>query len=323
MGGAFEDLLPMPSKKSNEPVEDLPPHPATVAQPKRPFGGGIAARPPHCATVLQGKAAPRKGAGKVLAPHPATVAQPKRPFGGGIAARPPHPATMVQPGVLQRRLVEKAEAVARRVVQRMDRIPGIVIRSESDPNPELYIGAGQTKNKTMEKWWVMVLDEEQFDDQYNIWSKLGETWNSHGKFCASLVAEWLKNGDKFKLLGTDFCFQTLSPEVKEKLVRLNMQWELGESAYSEQEKWLQEEFGGNVTKSWSDILKMIEATDQWVGLNVFIGTPVHALGLFFLDDESCIFYDPDQKGFELINREDDGEELGRRIKDFKFARYFK
>ncbi|XYI02611.1 hypothetical protein ACMHYB_23800 [Sorangium sp. So ce1128] len=72
-----------------------PPHPATVAQPKAPFGAP-AARPPHPATVAQPKVP--FGAPAARPPHPATVAQPKVPV-GAPAARPPHPATVAQPKV--------------------------------------------------------------------------------------------------------------------------------------------------------------------------------------------------------------------------------
>ncbi|WP_437973482.1 hypothetical protein WMF11_32080 [Sorangium sp. So ce295] len=74
-----------------------PPHAATVAQPKRAFGG-VAARPPHAATV----------------------AQPKRAF-GGVAARPPHAATAVEraPGMaMERPVVLAGGGTAAGVAQR-------------------------------------------------------------------------------------------------------------------------------------------------------------------------------------------------------------
>ena len=65
-----------PVKKPDEAVRKLPPHPATVMQPKRPFGGG-AERPPHPATVVQTK---RPSGSAQIPPHPATVATGARPL---------------------------------------------------------------------------------------------------------------------------------------------------------------------------------------------------------------------------------------------------
>lgn len=53
-------MPPFPTKKPNDPAVRLPPHPATVVQPKRPFGW--APRPPHPATVAQ----PRRALGSVV-----------------------------------------------------------------------------------------------------------------------------------------------------------------------------------------------------------------------------------------------------------------
>ncbi len=68
----------------------LPPHPATVAQPRAVIGPPP--RPPHPATVVQPRAPfgppPRP-------PHPAMVVQPQAPF--GASPRPPHPAMVAQP----------------------------------------------------------------------------------------------------------------------------------------------------------------------------------------------------------------------------------
>ncbi|XYI01915.1 Rossmann-like fold-containing protein [Sorangium sp. So ce1128] len=70
----------------------LPPHPATVVQPKPAFAKMAKRLPPHPATVVQPKPAFAKMT-KRLPSRPATVAQSKPAFTRG-AVRPPHPAAV-------------------------------------------------------------------------------------------------------------------------------------------------------------------------------------------------------------------------------------
>lgn len=93
-------MPPGPPKKPGE----LPPHPATVAQRKQPFGARLE-KPPHLAAAVQPRAAPGEQATKVLPPHPATVVQAKRPLGARLE-RPLHPATLPMGGTVQRKGAE-------------------------------------------------------------------------------------------------------------------------------------------------------------------------------------------------------------------------
>ena len=81
----------------------LPPHPATVAQPRVSFGP--TPRPPHPATVAQ----PRVCFGPTpRPPHPAMVAQPRPSF--GASSPPPHPAMVAPPQAPSRPAVQRKEA---------------------------------------------------------------------------------------------------------------------------------------------------------------------------------------------------------------------
>lgn len=90
----------------------MPPHPATVVQPKAPHPAAVVqeeALPPHPATVVQ----PKRPFGAMeapppRAPHAATVAQPKRPF-GVLPVPPSRAATMKANGFA--RLVQRAQAL--------------------------------------------------------------------------------------------------------------------------------------------------------------------------------------------------------------------
>ncbi len=77
---------------------ELAPHPATIAQPKRPFESA-SGRPPHPATVAQPRPAQAFGGLPVRPPHPATVADRATSHARMSAPPEPHDATTAQPFV--------------------------------------------------------------------------------------------------------------------------------------------------------------------------------------------------------------------------------
>jgi hypothetical protein len=181
---------------------------------------------------------------------------------------------------------------------------GIDILSISEPNPSLYIDDNSmhppgkpTEQLPYESWSVQVLDASQFETQWDIWDQnRTQSWSNHGAFCTNLAANWLK-----RLKGAvpiaplaPFSFHDgQSSADRLDIVKLNLQWELGCGVVRvKQKQWLMEQFKGTTFQP-ADVLGWVEATKEGAGTRIFLGTDGHALGLYVVDDQYAIFYDPD------------------------------